>query len=359
MSYDPFIRGPHPVGVRSVAVTDTSRDRTLPIEVWYPASAAHAGEDLALATQDTYNVLPIMPETTQEAVRDAAPAEARFPLVAFSHGFGGHRRQTTHFCIHLASHGYAVVAVDHVGNTIAEMMQTMGQMGSASSPDAFALIDSFIANRPSDVSFSIDCVLDGSAGGLGDRIDGDRVGMTGHSFGGWTTLMVSGRDSRIAAALPLAPAGGSMRTDENPFADSLDLAWKREVPTLYLVADRDSLLPLDGMHELLGRTPGDPRMVVLENSDHMHFCDNVEQTHEMLRLLSSMAPPEAPSPIGPEGVPPMTELCPGEHAYAFIRGLGLAHMDAHVRGSGEAAQLLTGDLGALLKDRGVSVQVVG
>ena len=55
----------------------------------------------------------------------------------------------------------------------------------------------------------------------------------------------------------------------------------------------------------------------------------------------------------------MTELCPGEHAYAFIRGLGLAHMDAHVRGSGEAAQLLTGDLGALLKDRGVSVQVVG
>ena len=29
--------------------------------------------------------------------------------MAFSHGFGGHRRQTTHFCIHLASHGYVVV----------------------------------------------------------------------------------------------------------------------------------------------------------------------------------------------------------------------------------------------------------
>jgi dienelactone hydrolase len=359
MSYDPFVRGPHPVGVRSVEVTDTSRDRTLPIEVWYPASSAHAGADLSEATQDRYTVLPIMPATLQEAVRDAAPAEGRFPLVAFSHGFGGHRRQTTHFCIHLASHGYAVVAVDHVGNTIAEMMQTMGQLGSVSSPDAFALIDSFISNRPSDVSFSIDCALDGFAGGLGDQIDGERVGMTGHSFGGWTTLMVSGRDSRIAAALPLAPAGGSMRTEANPFAGALDLAWEREVPTLYLVADRDSLLPLDGMHELLGKTPGDPRMVVLENSDHMHFCDNVEQTHEMLRLISSMAPPEGPSPIGPEGVPPMSELCPGEHAYAFIRGLGLAHMDAHVRESGDAARLLARDLGALLKDRGVSVQVVG
>jgi hypothetical protein len=91
----------------------------------------------------------------------------------------------------------------------------------------------------------------------------------------------------------------------------------------------------------------------------MHFCDNVEQTHEMLRLMSSMAPPDAPSPIGPEGVPAMSELCPGDHAYAYLRGLGLAHMDAHIRSSEDAARLLAGDIAGILKSRGVAVRVVG
>ena len=39
-----------------------------------------------------------------------------------SHGFGGHRRQSTHFCTHLDSHGYVVAAPDHLGNTTMETM---------------------------------------------------------------------------------------------------------------------------------------------------------------------------------------------------------------------------------------------
>jgi len=34
--------------------------------------------------------------------------------------FGGHRRQSTFFCTHLASHGYVVAAADHTGNTTLE-----------------------------------------------------------------------------------------------------------------------------------------------------------------------------------------------------------------------------------------------
>ena len=34
--YDPFSRGPHPVGVRDATWTDEARERTLPISIWYP-----------------------------------------------------------------------------------------------------------------------------------------------------------------------------------------------------------------------------------------------------------------------------------------------------------------------------------
>lgn len=86
MSYDPFVRGPAPVGVRTLALTDRARDdRPLPVEVWYPATDAHGGADQAAATQDTYEVLPGFPPVTQEAVRDAAPRPGSYPLVMFSH----------------------------------------------------------------------------------------------------------------------------------------------------------------------------------------------------------------------------------------------------------------------------------
>src|SRR5262245_58058281 len=124
MAYDPFRRGPHPAGVRTATVTDGDRDgRRLPIELWYPAAAAHAGADLDPATQDAYELVPGLPATRQEAVRDAAAAPGTFPVIAFSHGYGGHRRQSTFLCSHLASHGYVVVGIDHTGNTIFDILQ--------------------------------------------------------------------------------------------------------------------------------------------------------------------------------------------------------------------------------------------
>ena len=127
--YDPFSRGRHPVGVRTFEIADTGSDRLVPVEVWYPATSAHGGQDLDPATQDNYRLLPGMPGSSQEAVRDAEPVDEAFPPIVFSHGFAGHRRQTTHLCTHLASHGYVVAAPDHVGNTTIDVIGLM--MGGA------------------------------------------------------------------------------------------------------------------------------------------------------------------------------------------------------------------------------------
>lgn len=355
MTYDPFARGPFPVGVRTADLTDAARQRLLPTEIWYPATDAYAGQDVAESTRDTYELLPGFPPVWQEAVRDAAARPGSHPLIAFSHGFGGHRRQTTFLCTHLASHGYVVAAPDHTGNTIFDIIQAvMALQSGAELPDPTTTVKEFIAARPADIRFMIDRILDGSAGGLAANVNTGGIGMTGHSFGGWTTLAVIGSDPRIRAALPLAPAGGSSPLPAELLKQSLTFEWGRDVPTLFLVAERDSLLPLPGMHELFEKTRGTKKMVVLKNADHMHFCDRVEEVHELFRMM----PPPGDFERIAKTVPPITELCPGKHAYAFVRGLGLAHMDAHLKADEAAARFLGGDIAAALAARGISVRVV-
>ena len=348
--YDPFARGPHAAAV--VTVELERGERRLPVELWYPASEGYADLDLNEATRDSYEILPGLPAVFQDAVRDASPRKGKFPLVAFSHGYGGHRRQSTFLCTHLASHGYVVAAVDHTGNTVQNVLEAVvAQQSGRPFTDPFTVLRQYAELRPGDVSFMIDRVLD-DAGELAANIDPERIGMMGHSFGGWTTLAVTGRDPRIRAALPLAPAGGTNPiTTPNTF--SLDFRWGRDVPTLFIVADRDTLLPLAGMRELYAQTQSTKRMVVLRNTDHLHFCDRVEEQHEMFRTLP-------PDPLFKEiqaSIPPITEFCAGSDAQLAVRVLGLAHMDAHLKGDESAARFLAGDLPATLATHGVTIDV--
>lgn len=351
MTYDPFARGGFPVGVRSLTISDAARQRALPVELWYPADEAARGRDLDPATRDAYELIPGLPSPWQEAARDAAPAAGRFPLLLFSHGFGGHRRQSTFFCTHLASHGYVVASVDHVGNTILDILQLMVQQArGATIDDTPAQLAEFIAMRPADALAVLDALLAGADAAIAPLIDPARIGITGHSFGGWTTLMVAARDPRIGAALPLAPAGGSSHMPVQALVDALDRTWSRSVPTTFLVAERDSLLPLSGMRELQARTPGTPRLLVLDNADHMHFCDRAAEMHEMFR---AMPPPGAFADVA-KSVPPMSELVGEDAGYQFVRGLGLAHFDAVLRGN-EAAAALLDDAVGVMRDRGIAV----
>ena len=170
---DPAEPGPYGVGARSFTWFD-AREKLLTMELWYPADVSPGSEG------DDYG--PI--SRAGIAHRDAGPdlRGAPWPLVAFSHGFGGVRYQSTFLCEHLASHGFVVVAVDHPRNTLFDLDE-----------DAGALVAS---ERPADVSASVDRVYevaDNGWFGLQDVVDpGAGYGMLGHSFGGWTTVAVAG-----------------------------------------------------------------------------------------------------------------------------------------------------------------------
>jgi predicted dienelactone hydrolase len=344
-AYDPFVRGRFPVGVRTIQARDMARDRLFACEIWYPAAPRHAGEDLALDTQDGFTAPMLAAPQRQWAVRDAAPDPETFPLIIFSHHSGGHRRAATFLCTHLTSHGYVVAALDHSEVVAPELARRQDETEEQKS----ARREAVIASRVPDGRFLIDCMLNV---GAGISLDAGRIGIVGHSFGGWTALAAVDEEPRIRAVVALAP-GGASRPRPGILRGKLPFQWSRDVPVLFLVAENDVCLPLDGMYEIFERTPASKQMVILRYSDHMHFLDEVEEMHEMLRQM--------PMPLElkylAEEMRPIAELCSGEQANLFVRGLTLSHFDAILKGSEEARKFLSGDIAAQLAVRGVEAIV--
>jgi dienelactone hydrolase len=346
--YDPFARGPFSVGVRTLQALDTARDLLYPCEVWYPAAAEHAGQDIAPDTQDSFTVPSCETPRRQLAVRDAAARPGRYPLIIFSHGSSrGARRMSTFLCTHLSSHGYVVAALNHF-----ELVADLTPRAGETDEDKAARVEAVISNRVPDIQFLLDYILDGKALEPQISLEPTAVGIVGYSFGGWTALAATAVERRIKAVVALAPAGSSQpKPGIAPVTLTYD--WGRDVSTLYLAGESDIMTPLAGMKELFARTPATKQMVVLRRADHMHFLDNVEEEHENARTMKW---PEALAWI-PKEIRPVAELCSGEDAHLFVLGLTLCHMDAALRRREEAQRFLAGNVESELAARGIEAFV--
>jgi predicted dienelactone hydrolase len=227
--------GPYPVGVTSMQFDDKARPdpelgpRPLRTEIWYPAADAARnmpknkysdfiiGRDTVPGAMDAANeqmnfylkgltVAELEKTYKNIAVRDVQVRDGKWPLVVFSHGSGGTRVGYIYLTEFLASHGFIVMAADHIGNsryTIVnnQVVRSGGPRGQASSAD-----------RPKDVSFLIDSItaLNAAPGNrFSGRVDLEKIGAAGMSFGGSTTMNVLEQDKRVKAAVMLAPGGPS------------------------------------------------------------------------------------------------------------------------------------------------------
>ena len=228
--------GPYQVGVRSEFWVDSSRAETftpdpndyrgLLVEVWYPADpdrdarrvTAHPDPD-ALAEELAAALPGGIPAFVFSsagsgltwAYRDqpVTGAERSFPLLVFSHGFGGSRVANNFQMSELASHGYIVASVEHSYTSIG----TRFPDGTRAVQDTAA---TFVLNEEStsvrivniwaaDGRFVIDRMfaLDRADPRqmLSGRIDTTKVGYFGHSFGGATAAQLMSLDPRVLTGI--------------------------------------------------------------------------------------------------------------------------------------------------------------
>jgi hypothetical protein len=196
-------------------VTDTAHNRVLTVEAWYPAAesaraAAEAGEPIEDFVQPDaehatfVNLLKTAPNPgtrrqTQSA-RDASPASGTslLPVIAFSHCASCLRFSSFTVAERLASFGFVVVAPDHAGDTLFDALA-----GNAAGIDS-----AFLETRRQDISAVLDAVLDPAGAvlpaGLRGRLDGNHVGMYGHSYGAATVGLALKEEPRLKAGLALA-----------------------------------------------------------------------------------------------------------------------------------------------------------
>jgi len=137
----------------------------------------------------------------------AAPASG-FPLIVFSHGFGGCNTQSVFLMEALARAGYFVLAPNHHDAGCGT-----GRHGFSRPEEPFRddskWSDSTYRDRHDDIEAVLDAALrDKTFQGV--AIDGQRVGLAGHSLGGYTVLGVAGgwpswKDRRVKAVLALSP----------------------------------------------------------------------------------------------------------------------------------------------------------
>jgi predicted dienelactone hydrolase len=146
------------VGFQQVVVPDPGAS-PLQVGIWYPSDAAASPQQLALFTQNV-------------AV-DGPVAGARLPLILISHGTGGSLGGHYDTALALAEAGFVVAALSHAGDTYSDQSK-LGQVG----------------DRPRQVERVLDYVLD--AWPAHDRIDRERIGIFGHSAGGFTALVLLG-----------------------------------------------------------------------------------------------------------------------------------------------------------------------
>lgn len=276
-----------------------------------------------------------------------------YPVVVLSHGAGGHWDANFAQARHLASHGYAVLALEHVGSNTAVLKRSLRWMANL---EAMTRDADEVLGRPKDVSFAIDRAEQWNRAHerLRGRLDPTRVGVLGHSFGAYTTLVVAGmrpaldwlvptvppgrglgpdlRDRRVACGVALSPQGPG-----EPFFTEASYA-SLAVPLLGVSGSRDEqqkATPENRRRAFALWPAGDKHLIWLANADHTAFSDSTGSSHGML-------PSRSRSDVQP-----------------VVRAATLAFFDACLKGDAHARSQLTSDaLRPYLRGRVDAIEVM-
>ena len=248
---------PHKILIKRGVFVDPKRgDRAVPYKIYYPV--AHSLDHL--------------------------------PVVVWSHGLGGSADGAAFLGRFVASHGYVVVNIQHAGTDSALWEGKPGHPWDiirATEIRPEETIDRFL-----DVPFALDCLPGWAAENpdVAGHMNMSCLGMSGHSFGAYTTQVAAGqmffdgregglrsfRDSRFRAAIAYSPMP-ACDTDTGAQFGHRAVYGPIAIPMMYMTGTLD-ISPLGGVMVEQREEPfmhagaGGQHLVVLEGGDHMVFA---------------------------------------------------------------------------------------
>lgn len=293
-----------------------------------PAASTSTGSHVGLARylpdETTYPVGSIPNAVLHDSVRNKdlvmtieyPTRGGPYPVIVFSHGFGGSHTAYTPLTEYWAGHGYIVIKPAHAdagklgpilaqrreerraemekaraegrGRNARNATQTAQSSTAGQQPDSLAeaiwatQTPSDWVNRAKDVSLILDNLdlLEKKYPELERRMDTSKIAVSGHSYGAFTAMMLSGMtsfisnspvraaDSRVKAAVVFSPQGtGSLGLTQE--------SWKGlNIPMMFITGSLDYVTTGDAKprHDPFAYSPaGDKYFVSFNGGRHMTF----------------------------------------------------------------------------------------
>lgn len=133
------------------------------------------------------------------------------PVIVISHGLSSDRASLAYLAQHLATYGFAVAVPEHPGSSWSQLSAVFnGKADRITPPHEFI-------DRPLDVTFLLDELSQFTQSNpvFQGRLDLERVGVVGQSFGGYTALVLAG------ATLSFKELATNCQTSQTAFNPSL------------------------------------------------------------------------------------------------------------------------------------------
>lgn len=247
------------------------------------------------------------------------------PIIVFSHGLGGSREAGERWGEYWAANGYFVIHVQHRGSDEELWKAVEDRITILKNLTAAANVSQLV-ERVFDIQFVLD---EAARRAEFARADFTRIGMSGHSFGAYTTQALVGQkvarrlaprlsDPRIKAAIAFSPSVRNRVDAESQFEDVV-------APFMSVTGTRDgeessiAFSPEERVRPFYASPPGRKYLVVFKDGDHLVFSGRP-------------APPErqrAPEAVDADA-----------HIVQATQMLSLAFWDAYLKGNSAAERWL-------------------